>query len=405
MQYRTDIKSGNRLSALGFGCMRLPGTFGNIDLQKADALIMDAIERGINFFDTAYIYPGSEAALGHVLDKNKVRDKVYIATKLPLFSCRAYEDFDKIFNVQLERLKTDYIDYYFMHNMTKHADWERLCGLGIEKWISEKRANGQIKHIGFSFHGAKDAFTTLVDAYDWDFCMIQYNYINTHYQAGTAGLKHAHAKGISVFIMEPLLGGKLAQDLPAAAMELFKTKDQNSTPASWALRWLWSQPEVSLVLSGMNKPEQLQENTAIAASAQVGGMSDEELAVVEQAAAVFSATYKIPCTGCNYCLPCPVKINIPDSFMAYNASYAVSRFTGMQLYATTKGGFNKGFSVHDCTTCGKCEKLCPQEIDITKKLKDVGKRMEPWWFKPAMLIIRKPLLLKIAMGIGQKFMK
>jgi len=389
MQCRTDIKSGNKLSALGFGCMRLPGTFGNIDLQKADALIMDAIQRGVNFFDTAYIYPGSEAALGHVLEKNSVRAKVYIATKLPLFKCHTYGDFDKYFNIQLERLKTDYIDYYFMHNMTKQADWERLCGLGIEKWINEKRAKGQIKHIGFSFHGAKDEFTTLIDAYDWDFCMIQYNYINTHYQAGTAGLKYAHAKGISVFIMEPLLGGRLAKDLPTAAVELFNAKDADASPVSWALRWLWNQPEVTLVLSGMNEPGQLQENVALAASAQANGMSEKELAIIEQVAAAFSATYKIPCTGCNYCLPCPVKINIPDSFMAYNASYAVSRFTGIQLYATTSGGFNRAFSVRDCTACGKCEKLCPQEIEIAQKLKDVGKRMEPWWFRAVMAIARR----------------
>jgi len=389
MQYRLDKKSGNTLSTLGMGCMRLPGTLGNVDLQKADALITEAIEQGVNFFDTAYLYPGSEAALGHVLDKNKVRDKVYIGTKLPLFKCHSYEDFDKLFSIQLGRLKTDYIDYYFMHNMTKLADWERVCSLGIEKWLQEKRAQGKIKQVGFSFHGAKDAFPKIIDAYDWDFCMIQYNYINVNYQAGAAGLKYAYSKDLPVFIMEPLLGGRLAKDLPEDAVKLFKQNDPNASPASWALRWLWNQPEVTLVLSGMNEIAQLTENAALTDKSQAGGMSENDMAVIKQVAEIFSASYKIPCTGCNYCLPCPAKINIPDSFLAYNASYSVSRFTGIQLYATTSGGFNKAFSVYDCTKCGKCEKACPQEIAITQRLKDVGKRMEPWWYRAAMSAARR----------------
>ena len=389
MQYRTDTKTGNKLSALGMGCMRLPGTFGNVDIAKADALIMEAIALGVNFFDTAYLYPGSEVALGTVLHKNKVRDKVYIATKLPLFKCRVYEDFDKYFNIQLERLKTHYIDYYFMHNMTKIEEWERLCGLGIEKWLVEKREQGKIKHIGFSFHGTRDAFVTLLDAYNWDFCMIQYNYVNVNYQAGEHGLKYAHSKGIPVFIMEPLLGGMLAKDLPEAAARLFREHSPNTSPASWALKWLWNQPEVTLVLSGMSEIAQLTENAALAASSQAGGMTETELEVISKVAEAFSASYKIPCTGCNYCLPCPVKINIPDSFLAYNASYAISRFTGIQSYATTSGGFTKAFSVRDCTGCKKCEKLCPQEIAIVDKLKDVGKRMEPWWYRAIMGIARR----------------
>ena len=389
MQYRLDKKSGNKLSALGMGCMRLPGTLGNIDLHKSDLLIMEAINRGINFFDTAFLYPGSEAALGYVLDKNKVRDKVYIATKLPLLKCNGYEDFDKYFNIQLERLKTGYIDYYFMHNMTKQGDWERLCGLGIEKWIHEKRTQKKIKYVGFSFHGAKDAFTTLVDSYDWDFCMIQYNYINTNYQAGSAGLKYANSKGISVFIMEPLLGGRLAKDLPAEAVRIFKENDPATTPASWALRWLWNQPEVTLVLSGMNEISQVAENATLAEKSPADCMSADELSVVGKVAQAFSASYKIPCTGCNYCIPCPVKINIPDCFMAYNASYAISRSTGIHQYVTTSGMFNPAFSIADCTKCGKCEKACPQGIIITERLVDVRKRMEPWWFRAAMAIVRR----------------
>jgi len=388
MQYRLDKRSGNRLSALGMGCMRLPGTFGSPDLKSANALIMEAIDLGINFFDTAYLYHGSEAALGYVLEKNNVRDKVYIATKLPLFKCHAYEDFDRLFAVQLQRLKTDYVDYYFMHNMTKLTDWQRLCDLGIERWIAEKQKAGQIRQVGFSFHGTRHEFPKLLDSYDWDFCMIQYNYINVNYQAGEAGLKYAHEKGISVFIMEPLLGGRLAKDLPAEAVKVF-AKQNNDPPVAWALRWLLNQPEVTLVLSGMNESAQLIANAAVANNMQAGGMTGEEEIAINQAAEIFSASYKIPCTGCNYCLPCPAKINIPDSFMAYNASYAISRFTGIQQYATTSGGLSRDFSLSDCTRCGKCEKACPQEIAIVKRLSEVRKRMEPWWFRAAMSIVRR----------------
>ena len=392
MQYRLDKKTGNRLSALGFGCMRL-GSMGKIDLQKAETVIMEAIGAGVNFFDTAYIYPGSEVALGTVLSKNDVREKVYVSTKLPLFKCHNYDDFEDFFQEQLQRLKTTYIDYYFMHNISKLSDWERLCGLGIEKWIEEKKAKGEIKQVGFSFHGAKDEFIKLIDAYDWDFCMIQYNYINTHFQAGTEGLKYAHAKGLPVFIMEPLLGGRLAKDLPKKALEVMEQGRAGSTPASWALRWIWNQPEVTLLLSGMNESSQVSENTALAEQAQIGCMSAEELNVVEQISEIFSASYKIPCTGCNYCLPCPKNINIPDSFMAYNASYSISRLTGMQQYITTTGGLNSkaSFSVADCIECGKCEKDCPQNIAIIKRLQDVQKRLEPLWYRAAMVVARRAM--------------
>ena len=389
MQYRLDKKSGNKLSALGFGCMRLPGGLGRTDMQKSEAIIMDAIDKGVNFFDTAYLYPGSEVALGTVLNKNKIREQVYIATKLPLFKCHNYDDFDKFFNEQLKRLKTDYIDYYFMHNLTQLSDWQRLCDLGIKKWIQDKKAQGKIKQIGFSFHGAREDFIKLIDAYKWEFCMIQYNYINTHYQAGVEGLKCAYAKDIPVIIMEPLLGGRLAKDLPEAAVKLLKQHNPDATPAAWALKWLWNQPEVTVVLSGMNEPAQVDENINLAAETQAGSMTAKELAVIDEVAGIFSASYKIPCTGCNYCLPCPKGINIPDSFMAYNASYAISRFTGMQQYATTSGGLTKAFAVSDCTRCGKCEPLCPQNIPIAEKMKDVRKRMEPLWYRAGIAVLRR----------------
>ena len=389
MQYRLDKKSGNQLSALGMGCMRLPGTVARIDQKKAEEVIMEAINQGVNFFDTAYIYPGSEVALGNVLDKNKVRDKVFVASKLPLFKCNNYEDFDKLFNEQLKRLKTDYIDYYFMHNISKFSDWERLCELNIEKWIQEKKDSGQIKQVGFSFHGIRGEFPKLIDGYDWDFCMIQYNYVNTHYQAGVEGLHYAHARGVTVFVMEPLLGGQLVNALPKQAANLLRSNNPESSPVSWALRWLWNQPEITLVLSGMNHVEQIHENVTIANHSPVGNMAPEELKVIEQVAEVFSASYKIPCTGCNYCLPCPKHINIPDSFMAYNTSYTISRSAGIQQYATTSGGFKSAYSLYDCIECGKCEGHCPQSIPIVKELKVVRKRMEPFWYRVILKIVRK----------------
>ena len=388
MRYNLDKKSGNKLSVLGFGCMRLPSSVGKIDIQKTEAVIMEAISKGVNFFDTAYIYPGSEIALGFVLDKNKeivAREKIYIATKMPLFKCRSYDDFDRFFNEQLDRLKTDYIDYYFMHSISQYSDWERMCTLGVEKWIDQKKEQRKIKQLGFSFHGTRDEFFKVLDSYDWDFCMIQYNYLNVHYQAGAEGLKKAYAKGIPVFIMEPLLGGRLAKDMPEKALKLFK----GATPASWALKWLWNQPEVTLLVSGMNEISQVIENANLADQSQIGGMTPEELAVIDQASDIIESSYKINCTGCNYCLPCPVNINIPDSFMAYNASFAISRFTGIQQYVTTAGGFDPVFSPADCTKCGKCEKLCPQMIPIMDRLKDVRKRMEPWWFRAVMAVGRK----------------
>lgn len=396
MLYKEDIKSGNMLSALGLGCMRFPGTLGNIDMQKAEAVVMEAIQSGINFFDTAYIYPGSEVALGKILAKNNIRDKVFVATKLPLFKCRNYNDFDKFFYQQLERLQTNYIDYYFMHNITQLADWSRLQSLGIEDWLAEKRASGEVKSIGFSYHGTRDVFPILLEMYNWDFCMIQYNYVNTNYQAGESGLKLAHAKGMSVFIMEPLLGGMLARELPKAALNVIARYEASEgkgqpkkSPAGWALTWLWNQPEVTMVLSGMGTTDQVKENATYATNAKDNGMSQHELQVIEKVAKIFSDSYKIPCTGCGYCLPCPAKISIPECFMSYNSSYAISRMTGIQQFATSSGALTRGFSILDCTKCGKCEKACPQEIKIVQELTTVRKRLEPWWYRAGVAIARK----------------
>ena len=221
MNYRTD-KYGNQLSILGFGCMRFPQKMGRIDMEETEREIMTAYQAGVNYYDTAYIYPGSEAALGEIFEKNNIREKVYIATKLPHYLIKSVADMDKLFAEELRRLRTDYVDYYLMHMLTDTDTWNRLKSLGIEEWIAQKKASGAIRQIGFSYHGNSEMFCNLVDAYDWDFCQIQYNYMDEHSQAGRRGLYHAHEKGIPVIIMEPLRGGKLVNRLPDTAKKIFE---------------------------------------------------------------------------------------------------------------------------------------------------------------------------------------
>ena len=391
MQYRTDIKSGNNLSIIGFGCMRFPRTLNQIDLNRTEQLIVKAIREGINYFDTAYSYGGSENALGTILAGNNLRDKIFIATKLPLGKCRTYADFESLFQTQLKRLHTDYIDYYLMHNMGDINSWKRLCELGIEQWIREKKESGQIKNIGFSFHGIYNEFLNLLDAYDWDFCQIQYNYLNINYQAGEAGLKKAVGKGLSVIIMEPLLGGKLATGLPQKAVHQFKEANPSLTPAAWALRWLWNQPEVTVAISGMSEIAQLEDNIATAQHAFPGMLTTAEIDTCEAVIHIIESTYKIPCTGCNYCLPCPHHVNIPACFTAYNALHTVGMISGFHLYVTSTGLLNpkNNYAASNCKECGACEKKCPQHIPIPKSLKKVTKRMEPFWFRSALYVYMK----------------
>ena len=391
MQYRKDNQSGNKLSIIGFGCMRFPRNLNQIDINRTEQLILKAVEEGVNYFDTAFAYGGSEVALGQVLAKNNLRNRIFIATKLPLAKCKAYTDFESLFRTQLERLQTDYIDYYLMHNMGDTGTWEKLCELGIEQWIKEKKESGQIRNIGFSFHGIHNEFLKLLDVYDWDFCQIQYNYLNTHFQAGSAGLKKAAEKGLPVIIMEPLLGGKLATGLPRKAIRLFKAANSSLTPAAWALRWLWNQEEVTVVLSGMSEMAQLEENIATAKDAVPGMLTTTEQATCESVTKIIEATYKVPCTGCNYCMPCPQNVNIPACFSAYNVLYTVGIVPGFTLYVTSTGLLDpqKSYAASKCKACGACEKKCPQHIPISKSLKKVRKTMEPFWLKAVLSLYFK----------------
>lgn len=381
MNYRSD-KKGTQLSILGFGCMRLPSSLGRIDLEKSDQLILEAYEKGVNYFDTAYLYPGSEAALGEILQRHGLRKKVFIATKLPHMICKQYSDFDKYFDIQKQRLRTDYIDYYLIHNISEYKQWSQLCEQGIQEWIQNKKEKGEIRQIGFSFHGSKEDFALLLESYDWDFCQVQYNYINVNYQAGAEGVRNAAGKNIPVVVMEPLLGGKLATGLPPKAIDVFYKAHSTRTPVEWALRWLWNQPEVTLVLSGMGDMEQLKQNIGIAEECSLNCMSDEELRTIDDVVEVFNASFKVPCTGCNYCMPCPQGINIPAMFAAYNASYAMDRMTGINQYVTSASWLtDQPHGASTCIQCGKCEKHCPQHIPIRSSLASVKKRMEPLWFR------------------------
>jgi len=352
-------------------------------------LITTAVKEGINYFDTAYLYPGNEAALGGILKKHNLRENVFIADKLPQFLCKAPGDIERLFAKSLTRLQTDYIDYYLIHNMGALDVWERLEKLGIKEWIAEKKEKGVIREIGFSFHGKAVAFKPLLDAYDWDFCQIQYNYMGEHYQAGTAGLKAIHERGMAAVIMEPLLGGALAQKIPQTAKKMFDKSIPGRSPAEWGFRWLWDKPEVTVVLSGMNTMEQLTENIKTACNTPPGSLTDEERAIYNKVYDVVSEAYKVPCTGCNYCMPCPRGVNIPACFSAYNMSYVMGFFSGMQLYFNSVLGIGSKFAgPKGCTGCGACLKKCPQNINIPENLMNVRKRMEPLPIRALLSIVK-----------------
>ena len=397
MQYRKD-KSGIELSVLGFGCMRFTRKGNALDIGKAEKEIMKAYHAGVNYFDTAYIYPGSEALLGTVLERNGIREKVHIATKLPQYLVGSIAAVEKYFREELERLKTDYVDYYLMHMLTDPAQWERLKHAGILDWIAEKKKNGAIRNIGFSYHGNSEKFLKILEDYEWDFCQIQYNYMDENTQAGVIGLKAAANRNIPVIVMEPLRGGTLVNMLPGEAKKLMTENRRGWSPAEWAFRWLYNQPEVTVVLSGMNSMEMIEENVYTACNAESGNLTEEDFNLLEKVKELIRAREKVGCTGCRYCMPCPKGVDIPGIFRCYNAMYTEGKAEGRHEFIQTVGLTRNPSFASQCVECGKCEQHCPQGISIRKKLKEADKELRPFHYKIAITAARAFMFRKTKTG-------
>jgi len=382
MQYRKIGKNGDEISALGYGAMRLPTKNGMINKEKAAEQIYYAIDHGVNIIDTAYPYHGgaSESFLGEIL-KDGYREKVKLCTKMPSWSVRKNEDMEKYLEIQLKKLQTNCIDYYLIHNMTT-ASFEKLKDLGVIEFLEDARAKGKINNIGFSFHSNLDSFKEIVDSYNWDVCLIQYNYMDEKNQAGTEGLEYAHTKGISIFIMEPLKGGILAGKVPDKAQEIWDESGTGRSPADWALRWVLNHPEVTTVFSGMGEMDQVKENLKVADEALPASLTEDDLELYERVKEVYRDLMKIECTGCGYCLPCPRGVNIPLCFNLYNQKYMFN--VGQSFdYLTMLGGVISGQEAYAglCTDCGKCIKACPQKLEIPELLNDVSHELEGRGFK------------------------
>ena len=380
MQYRTNPKNNDQISALGFGCMRF-----NRDKKEVEKQLLHAISQGVNYFDTAYIYGDSEAVLGRILAENNLRSQVKIATKLPGYLARKAEDFDKYFKTELERLQTDYIDYYLIHMLVDLKSWQRLTGMGLLEWIAERKKQGQIRNIGFSFHGLAAEFIGILDAYDWDFCMIQYNYLDENVQAGRSGLEYAGSKRIPVMVMEPLRGGTLVHKLPPAAAQVWNQAEPCRSPADWGLRWVLNHPQVLCVLSGMGSMEMVQENIRTASDALPNTRTAEDDKLYEQVKTKIREATRVSCTGCGYCMPCPVGVDIPMCFSSLNDTVIKGKPFTRYWYIMMTDGHNAS----QCVQCGKCEAHCPQAIPIREKLIESRKVLEGFPYKPMRFFLKK----------------
>lgn len=380
MEYRIMDSTGDELSILGYGCMRFPQKGGSIDEEKAEKHIRLAIEKGINYFDTAWPYHGgkSEDFLGRVLAKDGLRDKVKIATKLPTWLCKTREDMDKFLDNQLKSLQTDHIDYYLLHSLDGEQ-WQNIKDLGVLDFLKKAKIAGKVVNVGFSFHGARDEFKTICDEGDWTFCQIQYNLLDEYNQAGREGLEYAASKGLGIVIMEPLRGGALAGKLPKQVERIYTKSSSDWSNAEWALRWIWNHNEVNVILSGMTLEEQVIENINIATTAKPGSLSEYQKGILNEVGTEYNNMLKVGCTACQYCIPCPAGVDIPRAFSFFNASHMFrDKITpwGMYLIQLGERGGGSAAIASQCIDCGKCVKHCPQSIDIPKELKKVKKRFE-----------------------------
>ncbi|MEE8413407.1 MAG: aldo/keto reductase [Dehalococcoidales bacterium] len=383
MEYRKFGKLDWEVSALGFGAMRLPTTGGppaSIDEPEAIRMIRHAIDQGVNYLDTAYAYHGgqSERLVGKAL-KNGYREKMRLTTKLPVRMVEKPEDFDRIFNEQMERLQTDKLDFYLLHGLRAET-WRNVRDMGIIQWAEDKMAKGLFDYLGFSFHDEYSAFKEIVDDYDnWTLCQIQYNYMDEEFQAGRRGVEYAAGKGLAIIAMEPIRGGKLSLEPPEQVAKVWETGSVKRSPAEWALQWVWSQPEISLALSGMSKMEHVVENIAAAERSGPGAISTEDLSVIDKAREAFQGLIPVSCTNCGYCMPCPNGVEIPRIFQLYNdatmyndlqtAKNRYSSDSPMGLKAEQRGD--------QCIECNECLDACPQTIAITDWLKKIHAELTP----------------------------
>ena len=382
MLYRPFGNTGIELSILGFGCMRLPvidGKYEQIDEKRATELLHYAIDHGINYIDTAYSYHSavmlqegmSEVFLGKVLGGG-YRENVYLATKLPPWMIKSREDMDTYLNRQLERLKTDHIDFYLIHSLNA-LFWPHLKQLGVVDFMEAALADGRIRHAGFSFHDELEIFKEIVDAYNWSFCQIQYNFMDEKFQAGREGLEYAAAKGLEVVIMEPLRGGSLTTRIPDAVQAVWDKADIRRSPAEWALRFVWNHPAVNVVLSGMNEMEHVIENIRIADEAYPDSLTEKENALIDEAKSIYLERTRVNCTNCRYCMPCPNGVDIPGNFNLLNSASMFDAVESAKAhYFFLKAGKK---DAANCIECGDCEELCPQNIPIIEKLQDVKKTL------------------------------
>ncbi len=374
MQYRKLERLGIDISALGFGCMRFPtidGNDANIDVPQAEKMLRYAIDNGVNYVDTAYPYHSgnSEIVVGDFLSREGYRDKVQLATKLPSWAVSSQAECDEKLEEQLKKLKTDHIDFYLLHCVSDRF-WKNYQTFDVMKWMERKRAEGKIRHIGFSFHDAYPVFEKMIDAYDWDFCQIQYNYVNEYIQAGLKGLNYATDKNIPVIVMEPLFGGTLANP-PERMYQIWEESGTQRTLVDLALQWLWDQQKVAFLLSGMSDMEQTIQNIESANQSGVGTMTDDEQALIAKLQEAHKELAPIPCTKCNYCMPCPSGVDIPSLFELYNTAEVMEGVMTQQSKTLYNLTVDRTQQAHNCTECGECTTKCPQQIPITEYLKKI----------------------------------
>lgn len=370
MQYRKFGRLDWQVSVLGFGAMRLPMMNDAINEPEAITLIRTALDQGVNYIDTAYVYHGgqSEIVVGKAL-QNGYRSKVKLATKSPLWSINETADFDRILQEQLQKLQTEQIDFYLFHGLSQQSWEEKVLKLNLLEKAEAALKDGRIAHIGFSFHDRYPAFTQIVDGYDrWSFCQIQYNYMDIHSQAGVQGLHYAAERGLAVIVMEPMLGGKLSKP-PAAAQAVFDAFPTQHTPTEWALQWLWNQPEISTVLSGMSTLTQVEENLRAADNAGSFRFGPEEQQLIATVSQKIAAGFPIPCTRCGYCLPCPQGLDIPRNFEVYNHGFGYDDLTGSRT--VYRLWMSEEERAGQCIQCGICETKCPQKLAIRQWMPQV----------------------------------